>query len=342
MSIRACIFGCAGPELTPIERDFFAEAQPWAFIVFKRNVESPAQLAKLCASLRESVGRDAPVWVDQEGGRVQRLGPPHWRKIPATAIFGALFERSADAALEAVRLNHRLMAHELRAAGLDADCAPNADLSVNGANQVVIGDRAFSAAPESAAAFARAAMTGLHGGGVISAIKHLPGHGRARVDSHYDLPVVEADAEALETDIAAFVPVADAPCAITAHIVYPAWDGDNPATMSRAVVEKIIRGRIGFDGLLLTDDMSMKALQGAMGARVERAIAAGCDIAFHCNADPEEMKAVAEAAPVLDGVSLARAERAEAVRAQVDSFDAHAAKARLDELLAPVMGGVSS
>lgn len=338
MTARAAILGCAGPALSAEEAAFFADADPWGFIVFARNVESPEQLSALTASLREAVGRDAPVFVDQEGGRVQRLRPPHWRAAPPAALFGALYARDPEAGLAATRLNHRLLAHELRAVGLDADCAPCLDLCVKDADPI-IGDRAYGADPEAVAALGRAALEGLHAGGVAGVIKHIPGHGRADVDSHEKLPVVPADAAALAQDTAAFRALADAEMAMTAHVVYAAWDADHPATTSSAVIAKVIRGAIGFDGLLMSDDLSMKALSGAMRARAEAAFAAGCDMALHCNGDRAEMEAVVAAAPRLEGEASRRADAAAAVRkppAPPEPFNAEAGRAELARLLAPV------
>ncbi len=322
------------------EQAFFADADPWGFIVFARNVESPDQLRGLTAALRETVGRDAPVFVDQEGGRVQRLKPPTWRGAPPAAAFGRLYQRDAEAGLEATRLNHRLLAHELRAVGLDCDCAPCADLRIEGADPI-IGDRAFSTEPADIVALGRAALEGLAQGGVAGVIKHIPGHGRADVDSHEKLPVVTASAEALSRDIACFEGLDDAPMAMTAHVVYAAWDAERPATTSARVIADVIRSDIGFEGLLMSDDLSMKALEGNMAARAKAAFAAGCDMALHCNGDPAEMEAVVGASPRLSGEALRRADAAAAARGTPDDIDPQAARARLDALLAPLLGGAS-
>ncbi|PWE17143.1 beta-N-acetylhexosaminidase [Marinicauda salina] len=332
MSASAAIYGLAGEALTPDEKAFFADADPWGFIVFARNLDRPRQIARLCDSLRDCVGRDAPIFIDQEGGRVQRLKAPTWRAAPPAARFGELFDREPEAALEAVRLNHRLIGKELRDVGVDADCAPVVDLAVPGAD-AVIGDRAFHADPAAVAALATAALEGLKDQGVAGVIKHIPGHGRADADSHHDLPVVRADAETLfGTDFAAFAGVAGAPMAMTAHVVYAAIDPDHCATVSREVIGTIIRGHMGFDGLLMSDDLSMKALEGGMRRRTEDALSAGCDVVLHCNGEMAEMIEIAHAAPALKGEALRRAEAAEAARGTPAELDVEATTARLDAL----------
>ena len=332
MCASAAIYGLAGEALTPDEKAFFADADPWGFIVFARNLDRPRQIARLCDSLRDCVGRDAPIFIDQEGGRVQRLKAPTWRKAPPAARFGELWDREPEAALEAVRINYRLIAQELRDVGIDADCAPVVDLAVPGAD-AVIGDRAFHADPSVVAALASAALEGLKDQGVAGVIKHVPGHGRADADSHHDLPVVRADAETrFEADFAACAGVAGAPMAMTAHVVYAAIDPDNCATVSREVIDTVVRSHMGFDGLLMSDDLSMKALEGGMRGRTEAALAAGCDVVLHCNGDMAEMIEIAHAAPVLDGDALRRASEAEAARGTPAELDLAAATARLDAL----------
>jgi beta-N-acetylhexosaminidase len=334
MSARAVILGLLGETLTPGERDFFRDAAPWGFILFKRNVADRAQLTALTAELRATVGRDAPIFVDQEGGRVQRLNPPQWRDRPAARVFARLDASDPARAEEAARLSHRLMAHDLKEVGIDADCAPVLDVPQPGADPI-IGDRAFGAAPEQVIRLARAAIEGLSAGGVAGVVKHIPGHGRADADSHLELPRVRADAASLAAvDLAPFQALADAPMAMTAHVLYPAWDKDRPATTSPAVISKIIRGAIGFDGLLMTDDLSMQALKGSYRERAAAALAAGCDVILHCNGKREEMEPVLEATPRLAGEALKRAKRAEAARGTPDAFDASAGQARLDALLA--------
>jgi beta-N-acetylhexosaminidase len=333
MSARAAIYGLQGLELTADERAFFRDADPWGFILFARNVDTAKQVARLTMSLRDCVGRDAPILIDQEGGRVARLKPPTWRKAPPAQVFGDLFLRDPEAGIEATTINHRLLAHELRAVGVDVDCAPVLDLRIPGAD-AIIGDRAFGETPEPIATLGRAAMDGLMAGGVAPIIKHIPGHGRAEADSHLELPRVETEHGALsETDFAPFKSLADAPMAMTAHIVYSDIDPDNPATTSPDMVSKIIRTEIGFDGLLMTDDLSMKALSGSFRDRTERSLAAGCDLLLHCNGDRKEMQQIAESTPEFSGKARERAENAEQARSRIDEFDSKQAESRLDCLL---------
>jgi beta-N-acetylhexosaminidase len=333
MSASAAIYGLGGLELTPDERAFFREADPWGFIVFARNIADKAQLSRLCMNLRDCVGRDAPILVDQEGGRVRRLRPPTWSDFPAAERFADLFARDEEKGIEACRLNHRLMAHELREVGLTVDCAPMLDLRFEGAHDIV-GDRSFGATVEQVAALGRAAMEGLVEGGVAPIIKHIPGHGRALADSHLELPRVSVSREELiETDFAPFKALNDAVMAMSAHIVFEDIEPDAPATIAPSVIEGVIRGDIGFDGLLMTDDLSMKALGGAMRDRGEASIRAGCDMLLHCNGEMDEMSAVAEAAPELTGKAGERAEKADPSGWAISEFDPRAAKARLDELM---------
>lgn len=333
MSVSAAIYGLAGPELDANEKAFFRDAAPWGFILFARNVEGPKQLARLCVALRDAVGRDAPVFIDQEGGRVQRLKPPTWRQARPAGDFGALYSRNARAGLEAVRLNHRLIAHELRASGVDADCAPCLDLQIDGAD-AIIGDRSYCTDPETIAALGRAAIEGLHAGGVASVIKHIPGHGRADADSHFALPRVDTPRETLEeTDFAPFRALNDAPMAMTAHVVYSDIDPDDPATLSSEVISSVIRGSMGYDGLVMTDDLSMKALSGTLASRGERALAAGCDMVLHCNGVRREMMEIADIIPSLAGDPLRRAEAASAVRQTPEAIDFDAGVRRLDGLM---------
>lgn len=333
MTARAMIYGLAGTELSKDEHDFFRDADPWGFIVFARNIDTPKQLARLTMSLRDCVGRDAPVLVDQEGGRVRRLRPPNWREMVAAEVYANLFKREPEAAIEAVWLNHRLMAEEMRAVGIDVDCVPCLDLRTPGAD-AIIGDRAFGDTPEPIIHLGRAAIEGVQAGGVAPIIKHIPGHGRADADSHLELPVVEEEHELLsQTDFAPFKALNDAVMAMTAHIVYRDIDPDRPATTSDVLVNQVIREEIGFDGLLMTDDLSMKALTGTFRERGEASIKAGCDLLLHCNGDPDEMRGVAEAAPEFAGKALERALAAEAVREEIESFDASEGESRLNSLL---------
>ncbi len=336
MRTRAFIAGCAGHELTPDEAAFFREAAPWGFILFRRNIDNPAQVRALCAALREAVGREeAPILIDQEGGRVQRMGPPHWPKYPSGATYGALHANDPLVQRELARLGARLIAHDLRAVGVTVDCLPVLDVPSPGAHDV-IGDRAYGGTPEKVAVLGRAAAEGLLAGGVLPVVKHIPGHGRAGADSHLALPVVETSREELERhDFAPFRMLTDMPLAMTAHVVYTALDPERPATTSPVVVGDIIRGHIGYDGLLMTDDLSMKALSGSFREKTEAAFAAGCDMALHCNGQMEEMSAVAEASPVLEGEALRRAEAALArIRHEPEPLDPVDARARLDAALA--------
>jgi len=333
MSARVAIYGFQGLELTADERAFFRDSDPWGFILFARNVDTAKQIARLTNALRDCVGRDAPILIDQEGGRVARLKPPAWRKAPPAQLFGDLFLRDPEAGIEATKINHRLLAHELRAVGVDVDCGPVLDLRIPGAD-AIIGDRAFGDTPEPIATLGRAAMEGLMAGGVAPIIKHIPGHGRAEADSHFELPRVDHAHEQLsETDFAPFKALAHAPMAMTAHIVYADIDPDNPATTSPDMIDKVIRTEIGFDGLLMTDDLSMKALSGSFRERAERSLAAGCDLLLHCNGDRKEMQQVAESTPEFAGKAHERAENAEKARSRIDEFDSRQAESRLDDLL---------
>ncbi len=318
----AAVFGCSGTVLGDAERRFFAETDPLGFILFARNIDTPAQVRALVACLRESVGRaDAPILIDQEGGRVQRLAPPGWRRAPAAAAFGRLAARDPSAAEDLVRLNYRLIGRDLADLGIDVDCAPVVDVPVPGADDV-IGDRAFGDDPDRVARLGRAAMDGLLDEGVLPVVKHCPGHGRATADSHKRLPVVDASYEALEKrDFAPFRALADAPWAMTAHVVYTAIDADAPATLSAKVIAEIIRGAIGFSGVLVSDDLSMRALGGPFEERARAALAAGCDLVLHCNGDMDEMMAVARGTRRLDDQALGRLSRAGAMKRNAPPLD---------------------
>jgi beta-N-acetylhexosaminidase len=319
--------------LTPDERAFMRDADPWGFILFARNVETPGQVSRLIASFREAVGRaDAPVLVDQEGGRVQRLRPPHWESFPAGAAYGRLYDRDRAGGLAAARLGARLIAADLAALGITVDCLPIADVPVPGADGV-IGERAYGETPDKVAAIGAAIAEGLRDGGVLPVLKHIPGHGRATADSHHQLPVVAADRATLEaTDFAAFRALARLPLAMTAHVVFSALDSA-PATTSATIVREVIRGSIGFDGLLMTDDISMEALSGTIGERAGAAIAAGCDLVLHCNGRLDEMQAVAATVPVLAGWVEGRARAALAGQRPPREFDAAAARRDFAALL---------
>ena len=312
----AVIFGCSGTVLSVEERDFFADSNPLGFILFQRNCDNPEQVRALVASLRDTVHRrDAPVLIDQEGGRVQRLKPPHWRDVPAASRFADLFDTDKVRALKAVRLNSRLIAHELTELGISIDCAPVLDLPQPGADPI-IGDRAYGNNPAKISALAKAACEGFLAGGVLPIVKHVPGHGRANVDSHKELPCVEADMDTMvASDFAPFKDMSDMPWAMTAHVLYKELDKNKPATMSAKVI-KMIRSDIGFNGVLLSDDLSMQALDGSLKYRSAGALAAGCDLALHCNGDMVEMMQVASGGFPLSNQAIKRIERAENMRIQ--------------------------
>lgn len=337
MAPRAFIAGLAGLRISADERTFLREAEPWGLILFKRNVSDPEQVVELIRSLRDFLGREVPVLIDQEGGRVQRLGPPHWPIYPPGAVYGTLYDRDSALGLAAARLGGHLLAADLAALGIDVDCLPLADVPVAGAN-AVIGDRAYGSEPAKVAAIAGAIADGLKAGGVLPVLKHLPGHGRATADSHHALPVVDADRATLEaTDFAAFRPLRELPLGMTAHVVFSAIDLVAPATTSVTMVEQVIRREIGFQGLLMSDDISMGALAGTVTERSRAAVAAGCDVVLHCNGDLNEMREVASAVPVLSGEALARAEAALAARAAPEEFDAASTRVMFDQMIAGVM-----
>lgn len=305
----AAIYGCSGHRLTAEERAFFAETRPWGFILFRRNVDTPDQVTALVEDLRDSIGRaDAPVLIDQEGGRVQRLGPPHWPKYPP----GSAYLKAVNdpmAARELVRLGARLIAHDLRALGVTVDCVPVLDVPVPGAHDI-IGDRAYAQDPATVTQLGRAAAEGLLAGGVLPIIKHIPGHGRAFADSHHDLPVVETDLATLDAwDFAPFKALSDMPMAMTAHVVFTAVDAKRPATTSKKGI-RLMREHLGFSGLIMSDDLSMKALSGTLTQRAEQSLKAGCDVVLHCNGDLDEMRQVAEGTGKLKGEARRRAEAA--------------------------------
>ncbi len=324
MPISSMIVGCSGLVLTAEEIQFYRDANPWGFILFKRNIDNPEQVRALTDQMRACVGRDdAPVLIDQEGGRVQRLGPPHWPKYPSGRELGALYAQDPLKGRELCRQNSLKMAHDLLKLGINVDCLPVLDVPVKGAHDV-IGDRAYSYNAETVAVLGRAAAEGLLAGGVMPVIKHIPGHGRAGSDSHHDLPVVTASRNALiKQDFVPFQALADMPAAMSAHVVFTSIDKESPATTSRKVIRTIIRGKIGFDGLLMSDDLSMKALTGTFRARTEACFAAGIDIVLHCNGNMDEMRAVAEGTQVLVGKAKRRAE---------------AALARIKHKVEPVLG----
>jgi beta-N-acetylhexosaminidase len=335
MSQTALIVGCAGSRLDPAEREFFAAVKPWGLILFKRNCESPAQISALTQEFRGLAGyQEAPVFIDQEGGRVQRLGPPQWPSFPPAAAFGAIYARDPEQAREAARLGARLIAHELLALGITADCLPVADLRLPEGHGI-IGDRAYGETVEVVTELARAASEGLAEGGVLPVMKHIPGHGGANADSHEALPTVSASrAELEQTDFEPFRRLRDLPMAMTAHVLYSALDPDNAATVSPKIIGEIIRGSIGFDGLLMTDDLSMKALKGSLRERAERALEAGCDIVLHCNGDMSEMQKIAVACPRLEGAAARRAAAAiKARKSPLEKINLAEAHARFSAML---------
>ncbi|MHC4053217.1 beta-N-acetylhexosaminidase [Bradyrhizobium sp. 25ACV] len=335
MSTRAFITGVSGTELTAVEREFIRDQRPWGFILFKRNVATPAQVAALVAELRTAAGAtDAPVLIDQEGGRVQRLGPPHWPVYPPGAVFSTLYDTDSALGLTAARLSARLIAADLADLGITVDCLPLADVPVEGAD-AVIGNRAYGAEPGKVAAIARAVTEGLEQGGVLPVLKHIPGHGRATADTHFKLPTVDTSRDELErTDFAAFKPLSDLPMAMTAHVVFSAVDPAHPATTSATMIADVIRGAIGFQGLLMSDDVSMNALSGNIAERTRAIFAAGCDMALHCNGNIEEMREVADQTPELSGRALERANAALAARKAPQPLDRVAARTELDALIA--------
>jgi beta-N-acetylhexosaminidase len=334
MSSRAFITGVSGLELSATEREFIRAERPWGFILFKRNIETPDQVSDLVGKLRDCVGEaDAPVLIDQEGGRVARLGPPHWPAYPPGATFGALYDLDKALGLKAARLSSRLIAADLIDLGITVDCLPLADVPVAGAD-AVIGNRAYGTEPAKVAAIARAVTEGLEQGGVLPVLKHIPGHGRATADSHLRLPTVDTPREELErTDFAAFQPLADLPMAMTAHVVFSALDPAQPATTSATIIRQVIRGVIGFQGLLMSDDVSMNALAGSIAERTRSIVNAGCDMILHCNGKLDEMRDVARETPELAGEALDRAKRALASRRAPEPFDRQAARAELEALM---------
>jgi len=333
------ILACSGPALTDNERAFFRAADPAGYILFARNVAGRAQVKALTESLRDLSGRaDLPILIDQEGGRVARLRPPEWPAFPAPGRFAALYEKAPISGQEAARANGEALAVTLAELGINVDCLPLLDVAQPGAHDI-IGDRALGAEPMRVAALGRAILDGLAAGGVCGIVKHIPGHGRARADSHQELPVVEASEEELAIDLAPFRALADAPMAMTAHVLYPAWDPERPATVSPTIISEVIRGEIGFTGLLMSDDLAMAALSGTLAERTAAALAAGCDLALHCSGVLAESEEVAGAAGEMSAAAserLGRAMAGIAGRASAKSFEELAAKR--DALLAYLRG----
>lgn len=338
MSVTAVIYGCEGPVLSAAEEQFFRRADPLGFILFARNCIDPAQVKALAGALRACVGRaDAPILIDQEGGRVQRLKPPHWRAAPPPRAIGDLFRRDPSAGREAARLNAALIAAELRALDIDVDCVPCLDVPVPGAHDV-IGDRAYALDAAVVAELGRVVADTMISSGILPVIKHMPGHGRAGADSHFELPMVATSALELQrSDFLPFKALAAMPLGMTAHVLYRAIDAQRAGTLSPRVIGQIVRGWIGFDGLLMCDDLSMKALGGTLGERLTQALQAGCDVVLHCNGQMAEMAEVAAAAPALSPAGQARWARARRLIARPNPPPSAqrlaAAKQRLDALL---------
>ena len=321
--MKPVIFGIAGLALTPDERAFFAEADPAGYILFKRNIRDREQVRALTDALRDLSGRaDLPILIDQEGGRVARMGPPEWPAFPAGPAFAALYDTAPMSAIQAMRANGQALGLMLAEVGITVDCAPIIDVAQPDTTEA-ISCRAYGAEPMQVAALGRAMLEGLAAGGVVGVVKHMPGHGRAQVDSHHLLPTVTADAAALEVDLEPFRTLAQAPMGMTSHIVFEAWDRERPATLSPIVIEQVIRGAIGFDGLLMTDDIDMKALSGTAGEKAAGAIAAGCDLVLDCWARMDEMVEIAGRLGAIGDVARARLDRAMAsVGAPTGDFDA--------------------
>jgi beta-N-acetylhexosaminidase len=336
---RACILSVSGAKLTADERKFIADKNPWGMILMGRSCENPEQVKALTADIWSCLGREALIFIDQEGGRVRRLKPPVWPNYVAPGRYGELYQMDRGAAVEASWLHHRLIAAELEPIGIRADCAPVVDLRHPGKHDIV-GDRSFGDTPEQVAELAAAALEGLEAGGVAGVIKHMPGHGRAEVDSHESMPIVRETREELLADIAPFRAVNDAPMGMTAHLAFTAFDGERAATHSETIIHAVIRGQIGFDGLLMTDDLGMKALGGTLAERASKGIMAGCDVALHCSGflkEPSailsEMMQVADAAPELSGDALRRAKNAEKATLNKEPFDRAQGWEQLHKLL---------
>jgi len=329
-TIARAIFGCSGTELTPDERAFFADVRPWGFILFARNIADRQQARRLTDSMR-AIREDAPILIDQEGGRVARLRPPEWEARPAARRFGLLYESAPEQAREAVYLNARLMAHDLAEIGVNVDCVPVLDVPVEGANEV-IGDRAFSTDPDVIASLGRAVMNGTLAGGVLPVIKHVPGHGRAKADSHLSLPRIDAaEGELRAIDFRPFQALRDAPLAMTAHVLLPCYDEQRPASVSPVIMGEVIRGLIGLEGLVMSDDIGMKALGGPFADRARAVIEAGCDVALHCSGDFAEMVETASAVPPLAGLAAERFARALSFLHAPEPFDQVEAMALVSE-----------
>ena len=332
--IAPAVLGCAGLTLSADEKSFFRDANPLGFILFARNCETPDQVRALVNALRDSVGRtEAPVFIDQEGGRVARLTPPHWRAAPAPAVFAAMAERSLERAIEAAKLNAHMMATELLELGITVDCTPVLDLPQPGADPI-IGDRALGVDPKMISLLGCAVCDGMMAGGVLPVIKHIPGHGRATADSHKVLPIVETDLDELrKSDFAPFRVLQNMPWAMTAHVQYTCLDSQSPATTSKTIINDIIRGEIGYRGVLLSDDLAMKALSGTMSERTTASLDAGCDIALHCNGERPEMEAIMNVCGEMSLETIQRLQYAESFRKTATPLDLNDAEAKLKQLM---------
>ena len=333
--MQAAIYGMAGTALTPDERAFFRDADAAGYIVFRRNCEDQAQLLRLTDDLRGIAGRpDVPILIDQEGGRVMRMRPPVWPSFPAAEAFARLYQAAPSSAIEAARSNARAIALTLKSGGINVNCLPLLDVRQIGADDI-IGDRALGADPMQVAALGRAVLDGMASAGVVGVVKHMPGHGRALVDSHKELPIVTASADELEIDLEPFERLRAAPMGMTSHVVYTAWDDQRPASLSPTIISEIIRGRIGFEGWLMSDDLGMEALSGDAGTRASGVVGAGCDVALHCSGKMEEMVLVAAAVPAMSADGEARLARAMAtILVEDDGADLAEALAKRDALLA--------
>ena len=335
--MQAAIYGLHGPELLAEEVDFFRDARPAGYILFKRNIETREQLRRLTDAIRDLEGHDeVPILIDQEGGRVARMRPPEWPAFPAGEAFDNLYQLAPSSAIEAARVNARALGLMLHEAGVNIDCLPMLDVRQPGATDIV-GDRALGSEPMQVAALGRAILDGLTSAGVLGVVKHMPGHGRALVDSHLELPIVDANEEVLSIDLEPFERLRDAAMGMTSHILYTAWDAERPASQSPFIIHEIIRQRIGFDGFLMSDDIGMEALSGDHGQRAAACVAAGCDVALHCDGKMENMLSVANAVGGISPEGEARLARAMAMRfTPDDEMDFAEAVAKRDALLALV------
>jgi len=335
----AGIFGCSGLELSDWEREFFTDVNPIGFILFARNIDNPYQVRELCEELRScSTYHNIPILIDQEGGRVARLRPPHWRESPSASKIGELAAFNMEMGIEAAHLNSRLFAAELMDLGINVDCAPVLDIPQLDADPI-ISDRAFSPLPDLTAILGRSSCRGFMAGGVLPILKHIPGHGRATVDSHLELPVVDETYDILDSvDYRPFIDLNDMPWAMTAHIVYSSVDAYAPATMSPRVIDDVIRGHIGFEGILISDDLSMKALEGDFTSRAEASLEAGCDLVLHCNGDKDEMISVAKGLRPISDITDERLERGwQMCKENLEEIDFDQAENRFNTLMELVL-----